>query len=174
LTLPRSIVNAGVPLQDESLDRLISLIKDSFRVREDHDPIYVDLGGHLDRIASDQHQVIFGRRGSGKSCLLVHYHRSARPAMTLSIYVSADEVKRLGYPDLLIRLLISLLLSFPQSLVDRVRGHIPFLRTEAQRQVAELQALLDRAERADVTEQQLRERSGGFSSPSPGQVVPRN
>jgi hypothetical protein len=154
-------------LQDEKLDKLMSLIKDSFRVREDHDPIYVDLGGHLERIAADQHQVIFGRRGSGKSCLLVHYHRRARPKTTLSIYVSADEVKRLGYPDLLIRLLISLLSGFPASVGDRLRGLIPFLRTSGQRQVAELRALLDRAERADVTEQKgrMRDRTLGGSAP---------
>src|SRR5688500_11205953 len=110
-----------MPLQDGNLDRLLALIKDSFRVREDHDPIYVDLGGHLQRVASDQHQVVYGRRGSGKSCLLVHYHRAARPKSTLSIYVSADEIKRLGYPDLLIRLLITLLRSLPESAMDRGR-----------------------------------------------------
>jgi hypothetical protein len=158
-------------LQDEKLDKLISLIKDSFRVREDHDPIYVDLGGHLQRIGADQHQVVFGRRGSGKSCLLVHYHRAARPETTLSIYVSADEIKRLGYPDLLIRILIALLREFPQGPVERARGLIPFLRTDAQRQIKELESLLDRAEHADVTEQKGRERAGGIASPS-GVPVP--
>jgi hypothetical protein len=160
LTTASQVNGSRVPLQDPKLDKLLSLIKDSFRVREDHDPIYVDLGGHLDRIASDQHQAIFGRRGSGKSCLLVHYHRRARPQTTLSIYVSADEVKRLGYPDLLIRLLMTLLSGFRESRVDRLRRIVPFLRTAAQRQVAELSALLDRAERADVTEQQERAREG--------------
>jgi hypothetical protein len=159
LTSDMPLVNdSRMALQDPKLDKLLSLIKDSFRVREDHDPIYVDLGGHLERIASDQHQVIFGRRGSGKSCLLVHYHRRARPGTTLSIYVSADEVKRLGYPDLLIRLLMMLLSGFGGSRIGRMRGIVPFLRTQAQRRVAELSALLDRAERADVTEQQERAR----------------
>jgi hypothetical protein len=102
-------------LDDERLDRLISLIKDSFRVRENQDPIYVDVGGHLGRVAAPQHQVIFGRRGSGKSCLLVHYNRRVAPNnATLSVYIVADEVKRLSYPDLLIRLLLSILRKFPR------------------------------------------------------------
>lgn len=173
MTALRPLVNVPmVPLDDERLDRLVALIKDSFRVREDHDPIYVDLGGHLSRIASDQHQVIFGRRGSGKSCLLVHYFRSARTRDTCAIYVSADEVKRLGYPDLLIRLLILLLRAFPQGKLDRARGLVPFLRTDLQRQLATLQKLLDRAEQADVTEQDTRERRGGITTPTGGGAAP--
>jgi ABC-type lipoprotein export system ATPase subunit len=87
-------------LDDPRITKLTNLIKDSFRVRENQDPVYIDIGGHLARLASKQHQVIFGRRGSGKSCLLVHYHRSKKEPRALSIYTNADEVKTLPYPDL--------------------------------------------------------------------------
>lgn len=60
-------------LDDPQITRLVELIKNSFRVRKNLDPIYVDVGNNLARIGSPQHQVIFGRRGSGKSCLMVHY-----------------------------------------------------------------------------------------------------
>jgi hypothetical protein len=96
-------------LDDPKVDRLTGLIKDSFRVRPNQDPVYVDTGGHIDRLSAKQHQVIFGRRGSGKSCLLVHYARArATREDVLAIYVDADEVKTLPYPDLLIRLLLQL------------------------------------------------------------------
>ncbi|MEQ9320342.1 MAG: hypothetical protein RIF41_14350, partial [Polyangiaceae bacterium] len=62
-------------LSDSRLVQLEGLVKNSFRVRPNHDPVYVDLEGNLDRVASPQHQVIYGRRGSGKSCLLVAFHR---------------------------------------------------------------------------------------------------
>lgn len=53
-------------LSDPRIDKLVGLIRDSFRVRPNQDPIYVDIGGNLERVRSKQHQLIFGRRGSGK------------------------------------------------------------------------------------------------------------
>jgi hypothetical protein len=142
----------AVPLDDHRLDKLVSLIKDSFRVRPNQDPVYVDMGGNLDRVASAQHQVIFGRRGSGKSCLLVHFHRQVAEARgVFSIYLDADEIKRLGYPDVLIRLLLTLTEKLPGK---RRRG--PFKRfrkpTALEAQAAELRRLLDLADESDVTE----------------------
>jgi hypothetical protein len=60
-------------LTDQRIPKLRDVIKESFRVHRNHDPVYVDVGGHLSRVRSKQHQVIFGRRGSGKSCLLIHF-----------------------------------------------------------------------------------------------------
>ena len=95
-------------LSDPSIRKLTNLIKDSFRVRRNQSPLYVDLGGSLERIAAAQHQVIFGRRGSGKSCLLVHYLNSTRNSHILPSYVLADEFKKLTHPDILIRLLVEI------------------------------------------------------------------
>ncbi len=99
-------------LSDPRLDKLTALIRDTFRVRQNHDPIYVDIENHLSRIQAPQHVVVFGRRGSGKSCLLIHHHQLARKSRTqASIYIQADEIKSLQYPDLLIRLLLDILVS---------------------------------------------------------------
>lgn len=97
-----------MPLADLRLKKLVSLVQDSFRVRENHDPEYIDIAGHLNRVWSRQHQIIFGRRGSGKSCLLVHAHRNARIIPVLSVYLSVDVIKKLTFPDILIRLLLTL------------------------------------------------------------------
>lgn len=93
-------------LDDHNIKRLISIIRNSFRVRRNHRPIYVEIGDHLSRIASPQHQVIFGRRGSGKSCLMVHYLNLAANTNHIALYIQADELKKLSYPDVLIRLLL--------------------------------------------------------------------
>ncbi len=155
-------------LDDPRLEKLVELVRDSFRVRENHDPIYVEIGDHLSRVKARQHQVIFGRRGSGKSCLLVHFHRRARPSDEFSVYVSADEVKTLSYPDVLIRLLLIILKGVPvrRTVRDRLRRRGP-LRGE----IRKLQTLLDRAESEAVKEDRSRTRDlqGGVGG-SPGPV----
>ena len=96
-------------LQSHEVKKLINLIKDSFRVRKNVRPIYVDVGDNLARLGAPQHQVIFGRRGSGKSCLLVEYLAGTPMDTVTPIYILADEFKRLAYPDILIRLLVEIL-----------------------------------------------------------------
>jgi hypothetical protein len=148
-----------IELSDERIDKLTNLIKDSFRVRPNEDPIYVDVSGNLDRIRARQHQVIFGRRGSGKSCLLVHYHRRvASEDQTLSVYIDSDELKRLGYPDALIRLLLRL----TEEVAEASRSWLSklFRRRKSQlwSQAEELRRLLDLAEVSDVTEEAKEDR----------------
>lgn len=95
-------------LESKEVRNLIALIKDSFRVRKNVRPVYVDVGDNLARLNAPQHQVIFGRRGSGKSCLLVEYLAGTSKRTVTPIYILADEFKRLAYPDILIRLLIEI------------------------------------------------------------------
>ncbi len=146
------MAGAAPALEDPHLDGLVNLIRDSFRVRPNHDPVYVDVGGNLNRIAAPQHQVIYGRRGSGKSCLLVHFHRrAARDAGIFSIYIDCDEIKRLSYPDLLIRLLLSVLEKLPNARPPVWKFWAK--ASPAELAIVELRTLLDLAEDADVTEQ---------------------
>lgn len=148
-------------LDDPRIGKLTSLIKDSFRVRPNQDPIYVDIGNHLTRLVAKQHQIIFGRRGSGKSCLLVHYHRTrVKHEGVFTVYIEADEVKMLPYPDLLMRLLLSIgegLRSATSTRIDRL------LRRGSQRlgdELKVLRTLLDEAQVAQVS----REVSGKSSA----------
>jgi hypothetical protein len=146
-------------LKDPEVEKIIALIRDSFRVRLNDPPIYVDVAGNLGRIASKQHQVIFGRRGSGKSCLLVHFFSDAQEKGDPPIYILADEFKRLSYPDVLIRLLIEILEEIPvrrRSLKKAFRWSVPIWKHSAK-----LRMLLDLAEESDVTEGQTRKRSKG-------------
>lgn len=141
-----------VNLTDPRLDALISLIRDSFRVHPNEDPVYVDLGGNLGRVASRQHQVLFGRRGSGKSCLLIHFMRQAAPEKGIApVYVAVDDLKRLGYPDLLIRLLLSITEQMPGPRRRRLRRLLRFKPTALEVQARELRGLLDLADIAEVT-----------------------
>ncbi|RPG38794.1 MAG: hypothetical protein CBB72_000155 [Muricauda sp. TMED12] len=149
-------------LNDKKVKALQTLIRDSFRIRPNHKPKYIDVEGHLDRLGSKQQQVIFGRRGSGKSCLLVHYKNDVgKNQKILSIYVSTDDIKRLGYPDVLIRLLLQIMESIPSS-KQKWRKFL-FRETNVQKHIKDLRKLLNRAETRKVQEKEERESkfSGG-------------
>ncbi|WP_447018231.1 hypothetical protein [Shewanella algae] len=136
-------------LASQEIDSLRELILNSFRVRENQDPVYVDIGGNLGRISAPQQQIIFGRRGSGKSCLFVHYLQEHKGDVVPPIYVLADEFKRLTYPDVLIRLLIKILEGVPTKGFWWKRIFRQDTPTETA--IKELRKLLDLAEEADVT-----------------------
>jgi hypothetical protein len=130
------------PLYDPRYTKLATLIRRGFRVRENHTPVYVDVSDNLARVSLDQHQILFGRRGSGKSCLLVYFRRVvAKEKGVLAISINGDTVKTLDYPDVLIRLLLAMFEGLPvrrrwgflrrrrspavQGMIDELRGLLP-------------------------------------------------
>lgn len=136
-------------LSNPEVSQLTNLIKDSFRIRPNHNPAYVDVAGHLSRLRSCQHQVVFGRRGSGKSCLFVHFlHDSEARNGVLPIYIEGDEFKRLTYPDLLVRLLLRIFESMPES-KQRWRRWIRRPNI-IQKNIDDLRGVLSRAEEASI------------------------
>lgn len=146
------------------IDELRNLILNSFRVRQNQDPVYVDISGNLGRIGAPQHQMIFGRRGSGKSCLFVHYQKTHATDSVPPIYILADEFKRLTYPDVLIRLLIEILNGVPTK--GAWWKKILRIQTPAEAKAKELRALLELAEEADVTAAQKSSRKDGAKAGS--------
>ncbi|WP_426090940.1 hypothetical protein [Flavobacterium sp. DSR3-2] len=140
-------------LNDKKVTNLKNLIKDSFRVRPNQDPIYIDVADHLDRLKAKQHQIIFGRRGSGKSCLLVHFKNSVNNEKnSLNIYIETDEIKRLGYPDVLIRLLLSIMENTPSA--KQWWRKLIFKKTSIQKNIELLRKLLDQAEHRKVKQEE--------------------
>ncbi len=136
-------------LRSKEVSRLTNLVKDSFRIRPNHNPTYVDVSDHLSRFCSCQHQIVFGRRGSGKSCLFVHFlHDKDASNGVLPIYVEGDEFKRLTYPDLLVRLLLRIFESMP-SAKQSWRRWIRRPNT-IQRHIDDLRKVLSQAEETRV------------------------
>ncbi|WP_202842427.1 hypothetical protein [Luteimonas saliphila] len=146
-------------LDSQEVQTLKNLIRDSFRIRENQDPVYVDLGGNLQRFSSAQHQVLFGRRGSGKSCLQVHFLRqAANNRDPLAIYIGVDEIKRLGFPDVLIRILLEVF----QRLPGAKGKFFGLLKTPQSKIIKDLSVLLDNPEDADVSQKDSRGSEGGL------------
>jgi hypothetical protein len=149
-------------LDSPEVARLTNEVRDSFRIRPNHSPSYVDVADHLTRLRARQHQIVFGRRGSGKSCLFVHFlHDREANNGVLPIYLDSDELKRLGYPDLLIRLLLRIFESTPDA-KSWWRRLFRFPNA-VQRQIDELRHLLDQAEESKVVDTEGDSSEGGGS-----------
>jgi hypothetical protein len=143
-------------LDTSELKELEALIRRSFRVRENLTPVYVDVSDNLARVGLEQHQVLFGRRGSGKSSLLVYYRHAVAPGKKAhTIYINGDTVKTLQYPDVLIRLLLAIFEglpgpTWPQRIWRRIKR--PRRRPSAvEIMVAELRELLQLPIRSRLT-----------------------
>lgn len=151
-------------LADPEVTRLINLIKDSFRIRPNHNPVYVDISGHLARFSSCQHQVVFGRRGSGKSCLFVHFLNDPDASNgVLPIYIEGDEFKRLAYPDLLVRLLLRIFERMPDA--NKAWRRWILRPNKIQKNIDDLRRVLSQAEEASIkqTDAEASESHAGLS-----------
>ncbi|MEL6810929.1 MAG: hypothetical protein AAFP76_06300 [Bacteroidota bacterium] len=137
-------------LNSDKVKQLKNLIRDSFRIRPNHDPLYIDVSNHLERLKAKQHQIIYGRRGSGKSCLLVHYKNTeAVKQKALPIYIDTDEVKRLKYPDVLIRLILKIMESTPSANKGLFKNLFT-KKSKVQKSIKDLRKLLSQAENQKV------------------------
>ncbi|WP_288790120.1 hypothetical protein [uncultured Elizabethkingia sp.] len=139
-------------IANPEVKKLINLIKDSFRVRPNQKPIYIDFSDNLERLKAKQHQIIFGRRGSGKSCLLVHFKNTISNKNSLEIYIEADEIKRLGYPDVLTRLLLSIMEKITAS--RNWYQRIIYFNSKLNKNIKSLRRLLDQAENREVKQEE--------------------
>jgi energy-coupling factor transporter ATP-binding protein EcfA2 len=155
-----SVTDSIRALDDPKVRKLETLIRRSFRVHENRTPVYVDVADNLARVSLDQHQIVFGRRGSGKSCLLVYFRRVIAPKSRVhTIYINGDTIKTLDYPDVLIRLLLAAFEGLPARHRLRRAVRRVFRRPSSiHEMVEELRALLALPSRSKlkVTKEQSR------------------
>jgi len=64
-------MSTQLTLDDPKIKQLNQIIEENIRIQENVTPIYIDVGDNLKRIMANQNYVVFGRRGSGKSSLLL-------------------------------------------------------------------------------------------------------
>ena len=87
---------------------------------------------------------MFGRRGSGKSCLLIYYRRQVAPDRKVhTVYMLGDTIKTLEYPDVPIRLLLAVFEGLPaQGSLERLKRRVRRRQREADEVIIELRKLL--------------------------------
>lgn len=162
-------------LDDDNYKRLQTLIRRSFRVRENRTPVYVNVAENLERITLDQHQIVFGRRGSGKSCLLIFFRREVAPEQNVhTMYILGDTIKTLDYPDVLIRLLLAIFENLPsRSRWKRIARRLRRQQSAVDEVVTELRHLLALPSTSKMwvtTSQTASEKSGGHAGLKQGPV----
>jgi hypothetical protein len=91
------------------LQELRTVITENLRVRRDSAESipYIAAGNELVDVAARQNHVIFGRRGCGKSLLLLHSAKGLT-ATSRCIYLNCEDFKRHTFPNVLIEILESI------------------------------------------------------------------
>lgn len=93
---------------DENLRKVLNYIEENIRVSEQTTIEYLDPKNHIDRLNSKQNQVIFGRRGSGKSLLLKSL-RNNDLKNKLYITINIEDFKDISFPNSISQVLISVI-----------------------------------------------------------------
>ena len=85
----------------EDLNKVLRYIEENIRVTDQTTIEYLDPKGHVERLSSRQNQVIYGRRGSGKSLLLksLKLNQDGKFCITINL----EDFKDISFPDSIIQ-----------------------------------------------------------------------
>ena len=97
-------------MNNKDLSKVLRYIEENIRITEQTTIDYLDPKSHLDRLKSKQNQVIFGRRGSGKSLLLKSL-KNLNTDSTTSISINLEDYKDISFPNSISHVLINILKS---------------------------------------------------------------
>ena len=90
-------------METSELKKILKYIEENIRVTDQTTIEYIDPRGHLERLDSKQNQIIFGRRGSGKSLLLKSIRDKNNNVTSLSTNI--EDFKDISFPDSIIQVL---------------------------------------------------------------------
>lgn len=107
-------------MTNQDLNKVLKFIEENIRVTDQTTIEYLDPKGHIERLNSKQNQVIFGRRGSGKSLLLKSLKENKPGIICLSI--NLEDFKDISFPNSIIQVLKSLI----NQLNKEVKGTFSF------------------------------------------------
>lgn len=93
---------------DENLRKVLTYVEENIRISEQTTIEYLDPKNHINRLNSRQNQVIFGRRGSGKSLLLKSLRKNDLKNK-LYITINIEDFKDISFPNSISQVLISVI-----------------------------------------------------------------
>lgn len=129
-------------LSDDEVTRLLPILTERARASsKTADAFRPPRTGIVEQVGAGWHHFVVGRRGVGKSMLLLNIERSAVSAGQPAVYIDIETLRDNPYPDVLVRLLIELVRE-----LDRHLGGIgrPFFkRRGARRRLRRLGERLD-------------------------------
>jgi len=93
---------------DENLRKVLTYIEENIRISEQTTIEYLDPKNHINRLNSRQNQVVFGRRGSGKSLLLKSLRKNDLEDK-LYISINIEDFKDISFPNSISQVLINVI-----------------------------------------------------------------
>ena len=116
-------------LGSKELEATVNLIRESLRVTSAQKPVFEDVRGLLPQIRSKTHHVVYGRRGSGKSSLLLSVHWERKDNDEVSWYVDAQLYSMRPYDNLIISICLDVLRSMMTRVQSYLDGHCRGVRS---------------------------------------------
>jgi len=162
----KSQVETLIRLGSEELAKLTMFIRRSLRVTKTDRPVFEDVGGLIDQTLLDTDHVVYGRRGSGKSALLLSAYWAKKDRQELALYLDAQEYRGQSYADIVMSMVIEVLryldeaigeqYSFLRGLLARLRGkNAAKIRAHLQQKISELETELFRPEEYPLEEERV-------------------
>lgn len=103
-------VSAGPAISDGDVNRLLPALAEAERASAASAPRFVPpRPGILEEVSARRHQLVFGRRGVGKTTLLHRVAAGGPDSGREVIFIDIETLRRRPYPDVLIELLKELL-----------------------------------------------------------------
>lgn len=102
-------------LNKPEIDDLVRAVEEATRATVMSTTRFIEpAGSTLSRAMSKRNHIVFGRRGSGKTSLLLKAKRDLSLKRTPVAFVDMEQFKSHSYPDVLISVLIATLESFKE------------------------------------------------------------
>lgn len=106
---------------EERLDDLLRTLEEATRAGRRSGGRFVEPAPRtLSRAKSLGHHIVFGRRGSGKSSLLIKAQTEFSSEKTPTAYVDLESYKEHSYPDVLVSILIAAIQGFRRAVTESV------------------------------------------------------
>ncbi|AMC10289.1 hypothetical protein Lupro_03030 [Lutibacter profundi] len=150
-------------MRNTDLIKVLKFIEENIRITDQTSIEYLDPKGHIERLDSKQNQIIFGRRGSGKSLLLKSL-KETKPEI-LCLTINLEDFKDISFPNSITQVLRSLI----KQLKKEVEGEFSFFKSNkkwrARRKITKqfdkiLKKLEQRLKQPDSFDESIREKKG--------------
>jgi Cdc6-like AAA superfamily ATPase len=131
---------------------------------------YIEFNDNLKNISSNSNFIVFGRRGTGKTTLLINLFKRSKNSKFHSIYLDCEMIKKYSYPDIIIFILKRIL----EDLKTELGFSIPFTKKSKLEWMikTELRSLNQRLEQSSVQESYNKEEKEFSGSTEVGVAIP--
>lgn len=149
-------------MDNRELNKVLKFIEENIRVTNQTTIEYLDPKGHIERLDSKQNQIVFGRRGSGKSLLLKSLKDKKTNVACLTI--NLEDFKDISFPDSIIQVLTSLIFQLKSEVYNKRSILQPVTWLKGKRITNQysllLKSLKDRLIQPDVFDEAIKEKVG--------------